>query len=352
MATTTSRDEERLAEMGYKQELDRSWSGFQNFAISFTIISVLAGCFTTYYQAWNNGGPVAISWGWPIISAFILIIAFCMSELASSYPTAGGIYWWSAKLGGPGWGWINGWVELLGRDALLPPGRSLPRPLQPARADRLPRLGRLLRRPVPRGGPRPLRRQHPRAELRRQRPRPARDLRPLRDPADAARDPQHPRQPPRRPPQRRVGLLARRRPRGDRRDPDLRAVQARELPRRLHPDAEQLRLRPQHVLVVRAAARLPADAVHDHRVRRLRAHLRGDARRLDVRREGHLAVGLLLGDRRLHRAAGHHLHGEGHEGRQRGRRHGLRGLRERDGHVMGEDHPDHLRRGAVLLRHE
>ncbi len=63
MATTTERqqrDEERLAELGYKQELNRAWSGFQNFAISFTIISVLAGCFTTYYQGWNNGGPIAI----------------------------------------------------------------------------------------------------------------------------------------------------------------------------------------------------------------------------------------------------------------------------------------------------
>jgi amino acid transporter len=108
------RDEQRLAEMGYKQELDRSWSGFQNFAISFTIISVLAGCFTTYYQAWNNGGPVAISWGWPIISAFILIIALCMSELVSAFPTAGGIYWWASKLGGPVWGWFTGWFNLLG----------------------------------------------------------------------------------------------------------------------------------------------------------------------------------------------------------------------------------------------
>src|SRR3954469_19999206 len=117
MATTTppvNRDEQRLAEMGYKQELSRSWSGFQNFAISFTIISVLAGCFTTYYQAWNNGGPVAISWGWPIISAFILIIAFCMAELASAYPTAGGIYYWAARLGGPGWGWFTGWFNLIG----------------------------------------------------------------------------------------------------------------------------------------------------------------------------------------------------------------------------------------------
>src|SRR6476660_7601889 len=111
--------ERRLAEMGYKQELNRTWSGFQNFAISFTIISVLAGCFTTYYQAWNNGGPIAISWGWPIISVFILIIALCMSELVSAFPTAGGIYWWSSKLGSPAWGWFTGWFNLLGLIAFL-----------------------------------------------------------------------------------------------------------------------------------------------------------------------------------------------------------------------------------------
>jgi amino acid transporter len=114
-----NRDEERLAELGYKQELARGWSGFQNFAISFTIISVLAGCFTTYYQAWNNGGPIAIAWGWPLISAFILIIAFCMAELVSAYPTAGGIYWWASKLGGPGWGWFTGWSNLLGLIAIV-----------------------------------------------------------------------------------------------------------------------------------------------------------------------------------------------------------------------------------------
>ena len=115
MSTTIhDRDEQRLAEMGYKQELDRSWSGFQNFAISFTIISILAGCFTTYGQAWNNGGPIAISWGWPLISIPILIIGFCMSELVSAYPTAGGIYWWASKLGGPGWGWFTGWFNLIG----------------------------------------------------------------------------------------------------------------------------------------------------------------------------------------------------------------------------------------------
>jgi amino acid transporter len=107
-------DEQRLAELGYKQELHRAWSGFQNFAISFTIISVLAGCFTTYGQAWNNGGPIAISWGWPIICGLILLVAFSMSEIVSAYPTAGGIYWWASELGGKAWGWFTGWFNLIG----------------------------------------------------------------------------------------------------------------------------------------------------------------------------------------------------------------------------------------------
>jgi amino acid transporter len=112
--SSPSRDEQRLAELGYKQTLNRAWSGFSNFAISFTIISILAGCFTTYYQAWNNGGPIAISWGWPLISIPILIIGFCMSELVSAFPTAGGIYWWASRLGGPAWGWFTGWFNLIG----------------------------------------------------------------------------------------------------------------------------------------------------------------------------------------------------------------------------------------------
>jgi amino acid transporter len=113
------RDEQRLAELGYKQELDRGWSRFSNFAISFTIISVLAGCFTTYPQAWNLGGPIAISWGWPIVCLIILTVAFSMAEVASAYPTAGGPYWWANELGGPVWSWYTGWLNLLGLIAIV-----------------------------------------------------------------------------------------------------------------------------------------------------------------------------------------------------------------------------------------
>jgi amino acid transporter len=112
-------DEQRLAELGYKQELNRSWSGFSNFAISFSIISILAGCFTTFGVGWNNGGPAGIAWGWPIIAGLILIIGLCMSELVSAFPTSGGIYWWASKLGGPKAGYYTGWLNLIGLLAIV-----------------------------------------------------------------------------------------------------------------------------------------------------------------------------------------------------------------------------------------
>jgi amino acid transporter len=108
------RDVQELAELGYRQELTRAWSGFTNFAISFTIISVLAGCFTNFSFAWGGGGPAAIAWGWPILCGFVLLVAFSMSELTSAYPTAGGPYWWAAKLGGAGWSWMTGWFNMVG----------------------------------------------------------------------------------------------------------------------------------------------------------------------------------------------------------------------------------------------
>jgi amino acid transporter len=107
-------DVDRLHEMGYRQELSRAWSGFTNFAISFTIISVLAGTFTTFSFAWLHGGPIAASIGWPVICAFVLMVGFSMAELTSRYPTAGGPYWWAHDLGGKGWSWMTGWFNIVG----------------------------------------------------------------------------------------------------------------------------------------------------------------------------------------------------------------------------------------------
>ena len=84
---------------------------FQNFAISFTIISILAGCLTSYYIAFESGGPIAVTWGWLIVGVFSTIISLAMAEIASSFPTAGGLYYWASKLGSPGWGWVDRVVQ-------------------------------------------------------------------------------------------------------------------------------------------------------------------------------------------------------------------------------------------------
>ncbi len=111
-------DEKILHRLGYAQELFRAMGGFSNFAISFTIISILAGCLTSYFIAFNNGGPVAVTWGWLLVGAFCIIVSLAMGEIASTFPTAGGLYYWASKLGSAGWGWFTGWFNLVGQIAV------------------------------------------------------------------------------------------------------------------------------------------------------------------------------------------------------------------------------------------
>jgi amino acid transporter len=110
----TSEDEKILHRLGYAQELLRAMGAFRNFAISFTIISILAGCLTSYYLAFQWGGPVSVEWGWIIVGVFTTFVALSMAEIASAYPTAGGLYYWSSKLGSAAWGWFTGWFNLIG----------------------------------------------------------------------------------------------------------------------------------------------------------------------------------------------------------------------------------------------
>src|SRR5579863_332789 len=111
-------DIKRLHAMGYAQELFRAMGGFSNFAISFTIISVLSGCITLFATGITTSGFAAGSIGWSIVTVFVVIVALGMAELASAFPTAGGLYYWASKLGGPGWGWFTGWFNLIGQFAI------------------------------------------------------------------------------------------------------------------------------------------------------------------------------------------------------------------------------------------
>jgi amino acid transporter len=115
---TAQSDQERLHQLGYAQELKRGMGAFSNFAVSFTIISILSGCLTLFGFGMYTGGPASSAYGWPIVGILVTFVALAMAEICSSYPTAGGLYYWSAKVApknGPAWSWFTGWFNLLGQ---------------------------------------------------------------------------------------------------------------------------------------------------------------------------------------------------------------------------------------------
>ncbi|MEV5715091.1 amino acid permease [Amycolatopsis mediterranei] len=119
--TTPDDDAARLHQLGYAQELKRTMSAFSNFAVSFTIISILSGCLTLYGTGMKTGGPAAMIWGWVLVGFFVILVGLGMAEVCSSYPTAGGLYYWAAKLAprnGAAWSWFTGWFNLVGQIAV------------------------------------------------------------------------------------------------------------------------------------------------------------------------------------------------------------------------------------------
>jgi len=93
--------------------------GFSNFAISFSIISILTGAVTLFDYGLTMGGPREMTLGWPLASLGTLLIALSMAELCSALPTSGGVYHWSALLGGPMWAWLTAWLNIVGLIAVI-----------------------------------------------------------------------------------------------------------------------------------------------------------------------------------------------------------------------------------------
>ena len=125
MATKRTREEliqqdvEDLKKLGYAQQLFREMGGFSNFAISFSIISVLTGAILLFGYGLKFAGPIVNSVGWPVVSLFTLCVAASMAELASAYPTAGGLYFWAFRLGGRKWAWVTAWMNMIGQVTII-----------------------------------------------------------------------------------------------------------------------------------------------------------------------------------------------------------------------------------------
>jgi amino acid transporter len=112
-------DVQTLHRLGYAQELRRRMNGFSNYAVSLSIICILAGCITSFPQALCSVGGAAVGLGWPLCALLSLAFAATMGQVASAFPTAGGLYHWAAILGGRGWGWVTAWFNLAGLISVL-----------------------------------------------------------------------------------------------------------------------------------------------------------------------------------------------------------------------------------------
>src|SRR5438128_7331342 len=115
----SQQDRADLGRFGYAQELFRGMGGFSNFAISFSIISILTGAVTLFGYGLEMGGPLEMTLGWPVATVFTLAVAASMAELCSAYPTSGAMYHWAVDLAGPGWGWLVAWFNIIGLVAAL-----------------------------------------------------------------------------------------------------------------------------------------------------------------------------------------------------------------------------------------
>src|SRR5262245_34151253 len=112
-------DEAELQRLGYAQQLRRGMNAFGNFAVSFSVISILTGGLSLYGYGLSFGGPIEMSIGWPLVSVLTLFVAASLAELASAYPTAGALYHWATILGGPRIGWVTAWLNLVGQVAIV-----------------------------------------------------------------------------------------------------------------------------------------------------------------------------------------------------------------------------------------
>ena len=104
-----------LLDLGYRQQLHRGMSAFGSFAISFSVISILTGTVSLYGYGLSLGGPLEMTLGWPFVALMTTLVALPLAELASAYPSAGALYHWAARLGGPRLGYYTAWLNLIGQ---------------------------------------------------------------------------------------------------------------------------------------------------------------------------------------------------------------------------------------------
>ena len=102
-------DDRRLTDLGYRQELSRVLSLFDNFSISFSYLSPMVGVYSLFVLGVGAAGPRYIWLMLPVVAGMFLV-ALVFGELGSHYPVAGALYQYGKYSVGPAFGWWVGWI--------------------------------------------------------------------------------------------------------------------------------------------------------------------------------------------------------------------------------------------------
>lgn len=104
-----SGDADRLSALGYRQELSRVLSLFDNFSVAFSYLSPMVGIYSLYTLGLATGGPRYI-WTIPVVVGGMMLVALVFGELSSEYPLSGALYQYGKYTVSARFGWFVGWI--------------------------------------------------------------------------------------------------------------------------------------------------------------------------------------------------------------------------------------------------
>jgi amino acid transporter len=106
-------EDDKLAQFGYTQKLDRSVGRLASFALGFATISATTAVFTGFGAGYfTAGGPFV--WTLLLAAAVFLIWTFIAADLCAKIPLAGYAYQWTSRIHGSMMAWFTGVLALAG----------------------------------------------------------------------------------------------------------------------------------------------------------------------------------------------------------------------------------------------
>ncbi|KAJ5552469.1 hypothetical protein N7494_001847 [Penicillium frequentans] len=111
-------DNGAIQDLGYQQSYRRVLKTIASVCLVIALTTPLSAILVSAFYQVSYGGYFGLTWGWIIPSVILFPQVLAISELCSSMPVNGAMYWWTAALAPESWsrclGFISGWINLFG----------------------------------------------------------------------------------------------------------------------------------------------------------------------------------------------------------------------------------------------